>query len=53
LGPLAKLTENTKKKRSGKELWAIARNLVKAESKLNIAQNILRLNREMKALKAQ
>ena len=44
------LTQNLKrKKRSGKELWKIAKKLVKAESKINLAQNILRLNREIKA----
>ena len=39
------------RKRTGRELWALAKKLVKQESKLNIAQNILKLNREMKAMK--
>jgi len=37
--------------RSGKELWKIAKNLVKRESKINLAANILRLNRQIKLMK--
>jgi hypothetical protein len=45
------IREGPRRKRTGKELWGLAKKLVKQESKLNIAQNILKLNREMRAIR--
>ena len=45
------IREGPPRKRTGKELWSLAKKLVKQESKLNIAQNILKLNREMRAIR--
>ena len=43
--------EGGKKKPKKEDLWRKAKKLVKSESSANFAQNVLRLNREMKKMK--
>lgn len=40
-----------KKKPKKEDLWRKAKKLVKSESSANLAQNVLRLNRELKKMK--